>query len=427
MPDRAILTLVVMGPDVPASAVATTQLIETILRESGTSGRTFKSGLLFTAPDSVGQMAEQARDVLAWEDIEDDADTRSRLDTSQQGLLTQKVARAKAELREAIWRAYRHLFLLGRDNSVRQIDLGNITSSMAGSLMELYTNELVRLDEVTDTVGPNQLKKYWPGAFTEWSTKGVRDAFFASPALPRLLKPTSLRRTIADGVTQGMLGYARKDATGQLKLERFGESLSELEVEISDDAFILREDDARKLMEPPRVTRLTVRPARAHLKPGERQAFTLEAFDQYGQPFQTQAEWSGTGGTIGSDGVYVAGVDVGFFGVDAVADQAEARVDVRISTVNEPETRPPACSGRNDCLAWDDLASKVDDVLHEGPDSLCECTWAQDRGLFRGSDEARRDEEQSRGNPNRAPRTRTVRGRRASISWRYERRIARRK
>ena len=28
-------------------------------------------------------MAEQARDVLAWEDIEDDADTRSRLDASQ--------------------------------------------------------------------------------------------------------------------------------------------------------------------------------------------------------------------------------------------------------------------------------------------------------------------------------------------------------
>lgn len=78
------------------------------------------------------------------------------------------------------------------------------------------------------------MKKYWPSAFTEWSTKGVRDAFFASPALPRLLKPTSLRRTIADGVTQGVLGYARKDASGQLKLERFGESLSEMEVEISD-------------------------------------------------------------------------------------------------------------------------------------------------------------------------------------------------
>jgi len=350
VPDRAVLTLVVMGPDMPSTAAPTKQLIETILRESGTSGRTFKSGLLFTAPDGVGQMAEQARDVLAWEDIEDDADTRSRMDTSQQGVLTQKVARAKADLREAIWRAYRHLFLLGRDNTVRQIDLGNITSSMAGSLVEVYINELIRLDEVTDTVGPNQLRKYWPGAFTEWSTKGVRDAFFASPDLPRLLKPTSLRRTIADGVTQGVLGYARKDATGQLKLERFGESLSELDVEISDNAFILRDDDARKLMEPPRVTRLAVRPSHANLKPGERQAFTLEAFDQYGQTFQAEPGWSGTGGAIGSDGVYLAGADAGFFGVHVVADHLEARVDVRISTAAEPETPPPSPAAGT--IAW---------------------------------------------------------------------------
>ena len=210
VPDRAVLTLVVMGPDMPSVAGSTMQLIETVLRESGTSGRTFKSGLIFTVPDAIGQMAEQARDALAWEDIEDDSDTRSRLDSSQLTVLTQKVARAKADLRESIWRAYRHLFLLGRDNTVRKIDLGNITSSMAGSLVEVYINELTRLDEVTDAVGPNQLRKFWPAAFTEWSTKGVRDAFFASPELPRLLRPMSLRRTIADGVTQGVLGYARR-------------------------------------------------------------------------------------------------------------------------------------------------------------------------------------------------------------------------
>ena len=282
VPDRAALTLVVLGTDMPSGETPTNRLIETIVRESGTSARTFKSGLLFAAPDGVAAMGEQARDVLAWEDIKDDPDTCSRLDESQQRVLTQKVSRASADLREAIWRAYRHLFLLGRDNTVRQIDLGNITSSMATTLVEVYVNELTRRDEVTEAVGANQLKKHWPGAFTEWSTKGVRDAFFASPALPRLLKPTSLKRTIADGVTQGTLGYARKDPSGQLKLERFGESMSEMEVEISDDAFILKEEDARKLMEPPRLTRLTIRPSHANLKPGERQAFSLDAFDQYG-------------------------------------------------------------------------------------------------------------------------------------------------
>lgn len=339
VPDRAALTLVVMGPDMPAVALQTKQQVESILRESGGSGRTFKSGLLFTAPDSVGQMAEQARDVLAWEDIEDDADTRSRLDTGQQGVLTQKVARAKGDLREAIWRAYRHLFLMGRDNNLRQVDLGNITSSMAPSLIEVYVNELVRLDEITESVGPNQLKKYWPGAIAEWSTKAARDAFFASPALPRLLKPTSLRRTIADGVTQGLLGYARKNAAGQLKLERFSETMTELEVEISDDAFLLKDDDARKVMEPPRATSITLHPTRASLKPGERQAFDVQVFDQYGQLFQaSHPGWSCTGGTIGNDGVYAAGADAGFFGVHAVVDVLEAHSEVRISAEVEPET-----------------------------------------------------------------------------------------
>jgi hypothetical protein len=33
--------------------------------------------------------------------------------------------------------------------------------------------------------------------------KGVRDAFYSSPQLSRLLNPDSIKRTISDGVTQG--------------------------------------------------------------------------------------------------------------------------------------------------------------------------------------------------------------------------------
>ena len=40
---------------------------------------------------------------------------------------------------------------------------------------------------------------------------GVRDAFYSSPQLSRLLNPDSIKRTISDGVTQGLLGYATKE------------------------------------------------------------------------------------------------------------------------------------------------------------------------------------------------------------------------
>jgi hypothetical protein len=49
------------------------------------------------------------------------------------------------------------------------------------------------------------------------------------------------------------------------RLERFGQNLSELEVEISDDAFILKEEDARKLMEPDAAVGSSVA---CDLKPG---------------------------------------------------------------------------------------------------------------------------------------------------------------
>ena len=37
------------------------------------------------------------------------------------------------------------------------------------------------------------LVRNWSGVFKEWSTKAVRDAFFASPQFPRLLNPTRSR------------------------------------------------------------------------------------------------------------------------------------------------------------------------------------------------------------------------------------------
>ena len=54
-------------------------------------------------------------------------------------------------------------------------------------------------NEVTSGVGANKLLKYWPPASTEWSTKGIRDAFFSLPQLPRLLDADAIKRTIADG------------------------------------------------------------------------------------------------------------------------------------------------------------------------------------------------------------------------------------
>ena len=125
-----------------------------------------------------------------------------------------------------------------------------------------------RTTRLTDKVGSARLVRFWPPALTEWSTKAVRDAFFASPALPRLIDPDSIKQTIADGVSSKLIGYARKEGNRTV-LERFGEALSENEVEISEDIVILKAEDAQKLLEPPKLHRLAIHPERIDLGPNE--------------------------------------------------------------------------------------------------------------------------------------------------------------
>ncbi|QDT36019.1 hypothetical protein Pan189_03740 [Stratiformator vulcanicus] len=358
VPNRPVLTLAVMGLDFPIGERSTEKLLETIVRECGTSGRTYKSALMFAVPDSADAIHDAARDVLAWEAIEDDTDTRKQLDEGQGRLLKRNLGRAKSDLKEAIWRTYRYLYLLGKDNKLRQIDLGQITSSMAGGLIELYVNELSRTDEITSGVGPNKLLKYWPPALTEWSTKGVRDAFFSSPQLPRLLNADTIKRTIADGVSQGTFGYAVKQSSGQFKLLHFNESLVEGDIELADDVFILKAEDAQKLREPPRLDHIAIRPAEVTLQPGEQVSFSCSGVDQYGEPFSINAvEWLASSGEVTDEGLYNSGSDTtgGLFTVKATAEGLETVAEVRVMTTHEGDgegNRLDNERSRNKAVRW---------------------------------------------------------------------------
>jgi Protein of unknown function (DUF499) len=346
VPNRPALALVVLGLDQIAGGKPTNQLMESIVRDCGSSGRTYKSALIFAVPDAADAIREAARSLLAWEAIDEDTDTKQRLDEAQNRLLTRSLGRAKADLKEAVWRAYRYVYLLGKDNKLRQIDLGQITSSMASSLVELYLNELGRTDEITSGVGANKLLKYWPPALTEWSTKGVRDAFFSSPQLPRLLNADAIKRTIADGVSQGALGYATKDEKGQLTLLHFNDSLAEADVEVADDVYVLKAEDARKLLEPPRLAQLIVRPDHPVLRQGDQASFSCSGIDQYGQSFATPGvSWSATGGTITDAGLFTAGENGGLFAVRAEAAGLDSVAEVRITSKDEPPPPPPPPPG----------------------------------------------------------------------------------
>jgi len=206
-------------------------------------------------------------------------------------------------------------------------------------------NRLRERDEITESVGPSKLIKAWSPANTEWTTKAVRDAFYSSPTLPRLLNPKAVQRTIADGVNQKLIAYAGKVEGGPYDPFIFepDSGLLESDIEISDDFVILKAEDARRLKEPPRLTRIEIRPSIVSLKPGESASFSIAGFDQHGHDIACPgAAWVASGGAIDTVGRFTAGV-VGTYQVTARVEALEAFAQVRVS--EQPPSPPDKKKG----------------------------------------------------------------------------------
>ena len=340
IPDRPVLTFVVLSPDQSIqedSGVA--QKIEAMTKEYGKSARSYKSALIWLVPESAGNMRDEARRLMAWTDIEAEG---LNLDDAQNRQLQENIKKAKRDLRESVWRAYNKVMLLGRDNTIRTTDLGLITSSAAETMCRLVINHLRQTDEIVKDVSPRSLLKNWPPAFTEWSTKSIRDAFYASPQFPKLLSPEAIKDAVIRGVAEGQFAYVGKSPKGGYSPFMFKKPLASVDVEISDDVFLIKADEAEKHIKPPELTRILITPPDTRVLPGKKQTFRAKGLDQFGRDFEIgKVEWSSTGGDIGKDGVFQAGKDEGNFIVTVKSGKVSGETTVLIGKEDIPSKPVP--------------------------------------------------------------------------------------
>ena len=244
IPDRAVLTFVILSPDMNMEDEARTKaFVESVTRENGSSSRTFKSALVFCVAQSAGDLQELARRLLAWEEIGEELPSIS-IDESQRHQLSDNLKKAKRDLKEAVWRTYKNVMILGKDNGLRCIDLGLVHSSAAETLLQFIMTYLRQNDEIQTGISPSFLVRNWSPAFKEWSTKSVRDAFYASPLFPRILNPDTIKDTIARGVENGLLAYVGKTPNGRYEPFIFEKSLNAADIEISDDMYVITKETA---------------------------------------------------------------------------------------------------------------------------------------------------------------------------------------
>jgi hypothetical protein len=308
--DRPALTLAVLPPDRTTDDGETRKLVETMTREYGRSARTYKTAVIWMAASSTAKLKDEVRKLLAWEDIQGEQDVL-RLDDAQQKKLAENVEVARRATKEIIWQTYNTILLLGRENAIKVIDLGQMHSSSAESLPQVVLDHLLKTDEVVRSVSPNTLTRKWPG-FVEWSTKAVRDAFYASPLFPRLLNAESVKETIAKGVSEGVLAYVGKKGHGRYEPFVFKKPLAAADVEISDDVFIVTAEEAAKHVEPQKLTSVTLFPDAITAQPGARVQFRAEGRDQHGRPMTVMSPaWTASGGIIEPNGSFTAGDEEG--------------------------------------------------------------------------------------------------------------------
>ena len=172
-------------------------------------------------------------------------------------------------------------------------------------------------------------------------TRGVRDAFYASPQFPRLLNPETIKDAIERGVADGLIAYVGKSPKGGYEPFYYKKPLGAADIEISDDMFLIKAEEAEKHIKPPELTRIIISPSTAYVQPGKKQTFTAKGLDQFGRDFDLgETEWSSTGGFLEKNGVYTAGTDEGSFIVTARSRRVLGEATVSVSKEPDKPKQP---------------------------------------------------------------------------------------
>ncbi len=370
--DRPVLYLVVLHPSKRITDTETKAFMDDVVNNYGSSARVYKSGLIFCVADDGQPIKEEAKKFLAWETIYDEAH-ELKLDDDQRRQVKMNMDRAKKDLVENVWKAYKNLVLLNKSNQLQTKDLGLIHSSQARTITELFLNRLESEGEVTHEINPNFLVRNWPPAFTAWSTKNARDAFYQSPQFPRLTNPDSIKSTISRGVENGILAYVGKQGT---KYEPFffEKSLYAGDIEISDDMFILTAEEAKKNIEPRKLASIKVIPPSITLEPKKTYSFIAKGYDQHNDEINLDTvDWKTSYGTITEAGVLTVEETEGVYKVTASSNRVSATSTVTVQKKDEtkpptPETPTPtpqtgktkiSWSGHVDTKKWNVFYTKV--------------------------------------------------------------------
>ena len=251
--DQAQLTLVVLSPDDTIGKNTKPSTEEKILSiiKGGATYRTNRNCLIFVAPDENNLMRQAARTVIALKDIERLYAKTNRLSQTQKSQLEDMMDDAERALAQSIWQAYRFVITPAPEDKLEPSDMGRQIQRADRKISDSIWDSLVDKERLAPKIGPSRLLSrdlpVWKDSEASISTRALRDAFLSYTYLPMIPSIDVLRDTIIQGIQNGDFAYAR-GAKEKLHPPLIGRTVERDAVEFADDAFLLRPEEAYRLL-----------------------------------------------------------------------------------------------------------------------------------------------------------------------------------
>ena len=163
------------------------------------------------------------------------------VDKTQITQLEDNIKKSRRDLKENVWRSYNNVALLGKNNEVRFIDLGNVHSSAASALIQFIDNSLsTSMKSRTESA---RISLYATGRLP---FRSGTPRPFATPSTPLPCSPVCLTlmqsRRPSRAASNGQLAYVGKTASGKYHPFSFERTINTTDVEISEEMFIITKE-----------------------------------------------------------------------------------------------------------------------------------------------------------------------------------------
>jgi hypothetical protein len=262
VPDDHSLRLAILHPEQPMDAGATDTMgqVEEIWENYNEEFRQYRNSVVFLAADagSVSDIMSAATTKAALREIKANQSLMNDLSDSQMENLEQRSENAEKNLPSEIRNVYREA-AVPKDSDLKRISFDASILSSDKSIDELLEEDMKQKDLLLSSLDPNLISSdYWDIWPKEESgdkkahlnTLQLWEHFGQLTQLPMLESEKVLKECIAKGVDEeGILGYAEYSEEDGYQNVCFQETFNAADVDISEDAVIIRESKARQLIQ----------------------------------------------------------------------------------------------------------------------------------------------------------------------------------